>query len=192
MSESSTTPAARTGCGWRDGQDSAVPDSGRGVTDSDAHFRHVNNGQGLDTVHDLVRSRLSALSQCLPLQSYARLYAEVSVVVAAVGRQKAGWVDGMDGSASADPGRGVSNKDAHYQHIASGVGANAAHTRLPVACSRCELCSRVNIRTRVCRYIGAHRTMRCDRQLWLNAPPNFTLKLLRPGFGPGLKPLGHR
>jgi hypothetical protein len=127
MSESSTAPVARTGCGWRDGQDSAAPDSGRGVTNWDAHFRHVNNGPGLDTVHTLLQSRLSMLSQCLPLESYARLYAEVSAVTAAVGRQNAGWVDGMDETAGGDPGRGVSNKDAHYRHVASGAGASAAH-----------------------------------------------------------------
>ena len=116
---------AQANCGWRDGMDTAAPanDPGRGVTDWRKHFDHVASGRGLADAHRLVAERFVSLRGCLPRGAYGRLYADVSVLIANVGRERAGWRNAMDTSApSDDPGRGIAQWQPHYDHVASGRG----------------------------------------------------------------------
>ena len=74
-----------------------------------------------------VKNRMTALSSCISRDNYARIYASISVAIAAVGREKAGWVDGTAGDSPADPWRGVSDWKTHYALVATGSGLpNAA------------------------------------------------------------------
>lgn len=124
----STSPQS-AGCGWVDGMDPrAGADPGRGLTNRQTHFDHVSQGPGFNDVHDFVANRMLTLRECLPRDSYARLYAALSVHIAGVGRQSAGWIDGMDSGAGNDPGRGLSNAAAHANHVNSGSGMSNAHS----------------------------------------------------------------
>src|SRR5262249_21676542 len=95
--------------------DSYVSDNGRGITDPNAHYQLIARGGDVVAAAGLVGNRMIALSRCLPRGDYARLYAAVSVAIAAVGRARAGWVDGADPNWASDPGRGVSIASAHVQ-----------------------------------------------------------------------------
>lgn len=116
-------------CVWADGQDPTGPkdDQGRGVSDWKAHRAFVLNPANAPIAPKLVNARLAALKGCLDKESYARVYADVSILVASYGRASAGWVDGADASAPADDGgRGVAKWRAHYDY-ALGVGAANAN-----------------------------------------------------------------
>ena len=78
-----------------------------------------------------VVERMNTLQGCLE-RGYSQLYADLSVLIAKVGRSRAGWSDGVDGRAPADdPGRGVSNWSAHATYWgASGNGAKLVCDRL--------------------------------------------------------------
>lgn len=121
---------ANAACNWVDGTDAAAPadDPGRGVADWRAHFAHVTDGVGVTNAHKLVADRMNALKACLDKPGYARLYADVSVLIAFYGRAKAGWKDAMDPTAPADdPGRGIASWSAHQNHVLKGAGmTNAA------------------------------------------------------------------
>lgn len=113
-----------SGCHWFNGQDSNNPsDTGRGVQDHAAHRNHVLNGNTRDTFAS-VQNRLTVLRGCMSREGYARLYADVSVRIAASGRASLRWVDGQDPAGGSDPGRGVSSAQAHANYVlASGPGA---------------------------------------------------------------------
>lgn len=65
---------------------------------------------------DTARDRISTLAGQASPDSFARFYADISVLLASYGRQ-VGWIDGMDPAAPPnDPGRGVSSWDAHYNY----------------------------------------------------------------------------
>lgn len=117
------------GCGWRDAMDPNAPanDPGRGIGNWRAHHDHVASGPGRADVHAVIGARLRTLRGCLPLEAYARAYADASVLIAEAGRGGAGWIDGMDGRGGADPGRGVRNWQAHFEHVASGRGVDSVH-----------------------------------------------------------------
>lgn len=103
---------AFAGCKWVDGSDASVPDDGgRGVADWKAHF-----GAGTTSptrVAGWIGSRIATLQGCLAKDDQARLYADVSVLIAHYGRKGAGWIDGGDPSLPTDGGRGVSDWRAH-------------------------------------------------------------------------------
>jgi hypothetical protein len=77
-----------------------------------------------DGVQTLLRphstaARLARLHGSLSREDYARLYADLSVIIARYG-SGAGWLDGQDLAGSPnDPGRGVLSWDAHYGHAIS-------------------------------------------------------------------------
>lgn len=104
------------GCGWTNGHDpSLTSDGGRGITDANAHYQYIAGGASTATAAGFVGNRMTALSSCLPRGNYAKLYAAVSVAIAAVGRARAGWVDSADPKWTSDPGRGISDANAHLQ-----------------------------------------------------------------------------
>lgn len=122
-SDGPATTASGPGCGWINGYDNRVPnDLGRGITDLNEHRTYIRN-QGPGAVPGLFSSRLEALRGCLPNDTYARLYADVSLIIADYGRRYAGWTDSMDSRGGADPGRGLSNWQSHYAHVANYGGA---------------------------------------------------------------------
>lgn len=109
-----------SGCGWIDGMDQAGKDDpGRGLLNWHIHYDHVKFGRAPSDVHRIVGTRIATLTECLPRFEFARLYADVSVLIAKAGRSHAGWKDQMDSAApSDDPGRGISNWQLHYDHVA--------------------------------------------------------------------------
>lgn len=116
------------GCGWKDAMDPAAAsnDPGRGLSNWKIHYDHVMIQDGMN-VNKLIANRLQTLSLCLSNDSYARLYADLSVLIAKVGIQKAGWQDAMDASASSqDPGRGLLDWQIHYKHCL-GSGRSNVH-----------------------------------------------------------------
>lgn len=124
-----SAPAAAA-CKWVDASDPAAPpdDPGRGVADWQAHFAHVNVGAGLTNAHKLVNDRMTTLKGCLDKAAYARLYADLSVIIGFYGRAQAGWKDASDPTAPADdPGRGVASWSAHQNHVLAGAGMTNAN-----------------------------------------------------------------
>lgn len=121
------TRGACSGCGWKNGHDPAAPphDPGRGLLNRNDHYNHAMTGGGANG-HRLVAERLATLETCLDSDQHARLYGDVSVLIAETGRRLAGWVDGMDQSARSDPGRGSSNWQLHHDYAAGGGGGNVS------------------------------------------------------------------
>ena len=63
-----------------------------------------------------IADRINALRPKLSVDDYARLYADLSVLIAGYGAQ-VGWPNGPDTTApSDDTGRGVTDWEAHHQH----------------------------------------------------------------------------
>ena len=76
----------RAQAGWIDGMDSrSTSDPGRALSDAGAHAAYVTGGAGFDTAHGLVAARLAELRDRIPTESYARLYADLSVLLAGYG-----------------------------------------------------------------------------------------------------------
>lgn len=122
--------SAAAPCKWIDGTDAAAPadDPGRGKTDWSAHEAHVLVGVGMTNAHKLVNARMVVLKGCLDKEAYARLYADLSVLVAHYGRAGAAWRDGADPSAPADDGgRGTAKWSAHYEHALGALGSGNAN-----------------------------------------------------------------
>ena len=70
----------------------------------------------------LVGDHFAEVCAAIPVESCARMYADLSVVLARYGAG-VGWVNGMDPNAPAgDPGRGVTAWQPHFNH---GVGPGA-------------------------------------------------------------------
>ena len=125
------------GCGWKDTMDpvAAPNDPGRGLSNWKIHYDHVMIQSGLNNADKLVANRLQALSFCLPNDNYARLYADLSVLIANVGDKEAGWQNAMDTSApSQDPGRGLLDWQIHYKHCL-GPGRNTVYELVGVRLS---------------------------------------------------------
>lgn len=134
---SSICQAQAQGCGWKDTMDSAAAsnDPGRGLSNWKIHYDHVMIQAGLNDVDKLIANRLQTLSLCLSNDSYARLYADLSVLIAEVGDKKAGWQNAMDASApSQDPGRGLLDWQIHYKHCL-GSGRNNVYVLVGVRLS---------------------------------------------------------
>jgi hypothetical protein len=116
-------------CVWADGSDPTAPadDPGRGVADWAAHHNHVMKGAGLSNAHKLVAARFEALKACLDQETYARVYADASILLGSYGRANAGWKDGVDPAAPADDqGRGIAKWRPHFDHVKVGVGMTNA------------------------------------------------------------------
>ena len=117
-------------CVWADGGDPTAPpnDGGRGVGDWSAHQGYVLNGPGVATASGLVAARLATLKGCLTTDEFARLYADLSLLIGAYGRASAGWQNAMDPKAPADdPGRGIAAWQAHADYVLRGPGLGNAH-----------------------------------------------------------------
>ena len=124
-------PASAEACNWVDGLDPNGPtdDAGRGVTDWNAHQQYVAAGAGLGNAHALVGARIATLKSCLGKDAYARIYADLSILVGQYGRAHGGWVDGSDPAVPHDDGgRGISNWDAHRDYVTVGIGYGNANT----------------------------------------------------------------
>ena len=110
--------------------DPAAPsnDPGRGISSWQAHFDYVDKGTGVANAHELISARMVALKSCIDKPTYARLYADLSVLIARVGRDRANWKDGMDPTAPTDdPGRGISAWAKHNNHVLTGPGYGDVH-----------------------------------------------------------------
>jgi hypothetical protein len=115
------SPVSTNSCNWIDGTDtSAGNDPGRGSTDRQVHFDHVAKFNKGDTVPALVEARLSNLRSCLSNEQFANLYADLSVMIASAALASAGckWVNGDDPNAGNDPGRGKTERQVHFDHVA--------------------------------------------------------------------------
>ena len=114
----------RAQLGWVDGQDPSGPsnDSGRGISDGQAHYGYALASQGRATVPALIQERMRVIQENVSAEQYANLYAAVSVRIATLGRAGLGWVDGPDPRAGPDQGRGISNRDTHYGYPLSNTG----------------------------------------------------------------------
>jgi hypothetical protein len=71
-----------------------------------------------------IGTRMNALKGRLSNDDYARLYGDLSVTIARYG-QSVGWINGIDNRLG-DPGRGVSDFNAHYGHSLRNNGALVA------------------------------------------------------------------
>ena len=134
VSATSTSAFAADRCGWVDGMEPAAPadDPGRGVSDWFAHQGYVLSGPGQTTAAGLVGARLTALRGCLSKEQFARIYADLSLLIGAYGRSHAGWVNAMDPAAPADdPGRGIAAWQAHADHVLKGPGLTTAPKFVP-------------------------------------------------------------
>ena len=70
--------------------------------------------------------RFGAMRSMLSTEEFARLYANLSVLLATYGSQ-IGWVNGGDARARpGDPNRGLLNPQAHYDHVINGGGPGVA------------------------------------------------------------------
>lgn len=119
-------PQPSSKCNWVDGQDPKGPvgDTGRGDSVWANHYNIVMNTPGTMDVSGYLASRMSALRQCLTKTNYAKVYADVSVVLAKYGRENCGWVDGQDPRGPfGDMGRGDSVWANHYNLIVNTPGA---------------------------------------------------------------------
>lgn len=131
LSASVATPVlAVERCVWADGGDPTAPpnDGGRGVSDWSAHQNHVLAGVGLTNAHTLVAARLATLKGCLTTEEYARLYADLSLLIGAYGRAHAGWSNAPDPKAPADDmGRGIAAWQPHADYVLRGPGLGNAN-----------------------------------------------------------------
>lgn len=120
--------ASAATCIWTDGMDPAVPvDGGRGVSDWRAHYEFAAKGKGAAAAAELVGPRLAAIKACQDPAAFARLYADLSILIGAYGRIHAGWRDGGDPTAPQDDGgRGITSWTAHEQHVLVGTGMSNA------------------------------------------------------------------
>ena len=103
-------------------------DRGRGVTDWNAHFSYAQSTNELYTCASYLGNRLSTLTSCLDLNTYAQLYADVSTKIASYGIAYAGWRDGQDPFYGSDPGRGVTVWVDHYNHVKNNGNATVSTT----------------------------------------------------------------
>ncbi len=101
--------------GWKNGKDFTVyHDTERGIQKKNLHYKWVLNSQNRDKAISFIVTRMKSLME-IPDQEYAKLYADISVMIAEMGRKKLGWIDGADTSiGNGDVGRGVSDWYAHY------------------------------------------------------------------------------
>lgn len=77
----------RRGAGWLDRPDArAGADGGRGIPSYQAHYEYAADASRGATASGFVRQRLVDLNAALPLDAYAHLYADVSILVARYGR----------------------------------------------------------------------------------------------------------
>ena len=75
--------AGRLGAGWVDGMDArTASDIGRGLSDQAVHRQYILSGAGASTAHSLVVQRMATLRAVLDRTVYARLYADLSVLIA--------------------------------------------------------------------------------------------------------------
>jgi hypothetical protein len=109
----------RESLGWTDGQDPDGPsnDSGRGISSWQDHQQFASLDPAFVSIPNMIEARLHAIQNATTEATYAKLYADVSVVLAAFGRRESRWLDGSDPNApKSDPGRGISSWQAHYAH----------------------------------------------------------------------------
>ena len=86
ISTSTPVPSTVSTCNWIDGSDpNGGDDSGRGITDFQPHYDHVAKYNSSNNVPDLVESRLINLRNCLSKDKYAKLYANLSFLIAKTG-----------------------------------------------------------------------------------------------------------
>lgn len=119
----------RAQLGWLDGQDVSVgsPDAGRGVSSWLAHFAFAMNSNRRQSIPQFIESRLNSIQGVVSAGEMAKLYANISVTIATMGRDRLNWIDGMDGNAPTDdPGRGISNYIDHYNYVANGAANSPA------------------------------------------------------------------
>jgi hypothetical protein len=119
----------RDSLGWQDGLDPDGPsnDSGHGVSRWQDHYQFATTNPAFSSIPSMIESRLRAVQAVASDQAYAKLYADVSVLLAAFGRRESRWLDGFDsGAPKSDPGRGISSWQAHFDHASDPRKAEAS------------------------------------------------------------------
>ncbi len=111
---------------WLDGQDSKLPsDPGRGVSNWKDHFQAANADNS--KVSTYLKDRMITLKAGLARETYSRLYADITYLMASYGLASANWVNGSDPAAPAnDPNRGLMNWTAHYDYVLKTAGYDNA------------------------------------------------------------------
>lgn len=114
----------RNQLGWLDGQETSIGyDAGRGVSNWHAHFAYAMNNNRRQTVPQLIQTRLQTILNYVSFDVMAKLYGNMSVTIASLGRQKLNWIDGPD--QVLDSGRGISSYSTHYNYVMiDGGGVN--------------------------------------------------------------------
>lgn len=108
-------------CGWLNLMDNTLPsDPGRGITNWDTHYNHAKTTADLNgTTAVFIGNRLRTLSGCLDLNTYATLYANISVKIANYGVSFAKWTNDLNNTVlgSGDVGCGYKDWNAHFNHV---------------------------------------------------------------------------
>lgn len=121
-------------CGWLNGQDNTQPaDPGRGVTDWNAHYTAVKSS-GSDNVAQGIKNRMQTLGNCLDLNNYAKVFADVSVKIAEYGVSFANWTNDLNNTVLGnDVGCGSKDWNAHFNAVTiygTGAAADGIKNRL--------------------------------------------------------------
>jgi hypothetical protein len=111
---------------WLDGQDSKFPsDPGRGVSNWMDHYQSANIN--ISNVSSYLRDRMKTLRSGLARDTYSRLYADITYLMASYGLASAGWVNRSDAAAPPnDPNRALMNWSAHYDYVLKTAGYDNA------------------------------------------------------------------
>jgi len=113
---------------WVDGQDTKMTsDQGRGVTNWKDHYQYSMNSSAQTS--GFLKDRMNTLKGSLSRATYARLYADITYLIASYGLSKASWVNGADPAAPAnDPNRALLNWTAHHDYVLKTAGYENAST----------------------------------------------------------------
>jgi hypothetical protein len=109
-------------CAWVDESDplASPSDGGRGISKQAAHYDWAIVGENRLQVAVIIQNRLKVLKSCLTLDKYARLYADMSLIMADYGVQYAGWSPNAE--KGNDGGKGTREWTGHYNYVNNGGG----------------------------------------------------------------------
>ncbi len=111
---------AQSNCNWVDGQDASSGfDPDRGITDWNAHYNFAQSVTDTHILPGKVGNRLNALTTCLYLETYAKMYADVGIKIGYYGESYAVW------SGDPDQTPGGAAWLGHYKHIKNFGNADA-------------------------------------------------------------------
>lgn len=114
---------ANAQCNWTNGSDATLTsDQGRGITDWNAHYNYAATAADVSIIPTYIGDRMAAVKTCLSRESYAALYASLSIRMATAGIQFAGWTNSTANSLPNDAGCGYLDSAAHYGYVMTDIG----------------------------------------------------------------------